>query len=201
MEGARVRILDLVLVLGPLAIWLAVSVHARRNPARALWPPVRGNLLTAIWAWGITILIYVGLIGLGTANWNVANLPRWLTWGLGGTLTLVSQVLHALSVADLGLMATSGWDRGVADRRSYRFLRHPQYWAQGLGFVGWGILAGDPLTLALSLATCATLWHLSESEERVLLHRHPQAYAAYRARVPAWGSISRGARPAARPDR
>lgn len=186
---------NLALVVGPLAIWLAVSTHARHNPASAAWPPATGNLITAIWAWGVTVLIYIGLIGLGTANWNPAGLPRSLTWGIGGTLTLVSQVLHGLSVADLGLMGTSGWDRGVHDRRSYRFMRHPQYCAQGLGFVGWGILAADPLTLTMSLATCAVLWHLSETEERVLLARHPEAYTAYRHRVSFWRRIGIGTQP------
>ncbi|WP_424931164.1 methyltransferase family protein [Amaricoccus macauensis] len=186
-------ILNLALVVAPLLIWLAISTRARRTPRHAAWPPVRGNLVTAIWAWGVTVLIYIGLIGLGTENWNPAGLPRFLTWGIGGTLTIASLVLHGVSVAELGLKATSGWDRGIYDRRSYSFMRHPQYWGQGLGFVGWGILAAEPLTLVMSLATCLVLWHLSETEERVMLARHPEAYAVYRKRVSLWRNVSFGA--------
>ncbi|MEM8570142.1 MAG: methyltransferase [Pseudomonadota bacterium] len=177
--------INLLLVLGPLAIWLTVSQITRLRPEPGIWPPQRGNLFTSIWAWAITALIYLGLWNLGTANMNPANLPAIVTWGLGGALLFLGNFLHLKGLIDLGLSGTSGWDVGVVEAGSYAFMRHPQYAAQGMVFVGWGIFAANPITFLLSVAAALTLWHVAETEERVMARRHSEAYGRYRNRVAA----------------
>jgi protein-S-isoprenylcysteine O-methyltransferase Ste14 len=181
-----VSLIDVALVLCPVAIWTIVSLRSRERPRRAIWPPRTGNAVTAAWAWGITILIYAGLWNTGADNWNPHRLPDWLTWGVGGGLSTLGTLLHVKTVADLGMRGTSGWDIGVVDRGTYGHLRHPQYLAQGLVFIGWGLWAANLPTLMLAAVATAALWLVGDTEERVLAARHPRAYRAYRMRTSGW---------------
>lgn len=177
---------NLALVFGASALWGAIALHALGAPQAAAWPPKHGTWPTALWAWGLTVLIYVGAYALGLAAWNPYGLPGWLTWGLGGALTLGGNLLHLKGMIDLGLAGTSGWDVGVSSKGSYGRLRHPQYLGQAIVFAGWAVLAANVPAALAALAAIAALGLVGQAEAKVLRVRHPARYDAYAAVTPGW---------------
>ena len=105
----------LILGLTATGIWAVILVLSDRAPGQGPWPPRNGNLITAIWAWGLTTLIYVGLV----QTWGQTPiLPGWLRLGLGLPLAVMGSLLHTWATAALGLKGTSGWDVGIATKGS-----------------------------------------------------------------------------------
>lgn len=173
----------LFLGLGACAAWGLILFVSDRDPSTGPWPPVRGNLWTAFWAWGLTILIYMGLFQAWGIDWNAFGWPAWLRWGGGGLLGLASAWLHLQGTADLGLKGTSGWNVGVVRRRSYALCRHPQYLGQALGFPGLALIAANGTSAVMALAAVATLVYAARVEDRAMAARHAD-HAAYRRSVP-----------------
>ena len=69
----------------------------------------------------------------------------------------------------------------LVERGPYGVVRHPIYVAGLLLFLGYGLLASVPATVAV--AVLAVLWHFKAGvEERHLAERFP-GYADYRRRV------------------
>ena len=69
----------------------------------------------------------------------------------------------------------------LVERGPYGIVRHPIYVAGLLVFLGYGLLASVPATVAVALL--AALWHLKAGvEERHLLERYPR-YPDYTRRV------------------
>ena len=167
--------------LAASAAWGVILIVSDRGWAR-IWP--RGGWLTASWAWGLTTLIYVGLIRGASADWNALGWNVWLRWGIGGAgLTLASFWVQGRGIWDLGLKGTSGWDVGLVETGAYATRRHPQYAGQVLSLVGLGILGGSAGGLLAAAAGCAALVHASVVEDRWLARRYPDAHRAYRSRV------------------
>ncbi len=113
--------------------------------------------------------------------------PVWPTWLRLAGLPLI--------LGGLGLAVWAGWTLGPAltpyprpsdeaklvERGPYGAVRHPIYVAGLLLFLGYGLLASVPATVAASVL--AVLWHLKAGvEERHLAERFP-GYADYRRRV------------------
>ena len=99
---------NLALVVAAAGIWLFVAHRSIQRPEMAIWPPRSGSLITAVWAWGVTVLLYVGCFGLGTSDWNPHGISPVIRWGFGGLLAVISTVLHVKSMADLGLSGVIG---------------------------------------------------------------------------------------------
>lgn len=168
--------------LAASAAWLAILTASLCGTA--IWPPRTGSWLAALWAWGLTILIYVGLIRSGAADWNALGWPAWFRWGVGGAaLTLVSFWIQGRGIADLGLKGTSGWDVGLVRSGAYARRRHPQYLGQAVSLVGLALLAASPLALIAGAVGAVALVWASVVEDRVLARRHGDAHAAYRREV------------------
>jgi protein-S-isoprenylcysteine O-methyltransferase Ste14 len=170
-----------LLGLAATAVWAALLILSDRAPGNGPWPPRRGNLLTAAWAWGLTTLIYVGLV----RSWGQPPaLPGILRFGLGLPLAVAGSALHTWATAALGLKGTSGWDVGVVTRGPYALCRHPQYMGQILSIAGLALLIGSPGALALGVAASLMLGYGSGVEDRAMRARHPDAFAAYSANTP-----------------
>lgn len=170
-----------LLGLGATALWALLLARSDRRPGRGPWPPERGNLPSAAWAWGLTTLIYVGLI----QTWGQPPaLPAWLRVGAGLPLIGLGGLLHSWATAALGLKGTSGWDVGVVTSGPYALCRHPQYLGQIGSLAGVALLIGSFESLALGLAASAMLRFGARVEDRALAARHPDRVAAYRARTP-----------------
>lgn len=171
----------LIIGLSASAAWVLVLILSRAGDGP--WPPRRGNWPMAIFAWGATILIYVGVFQTWAADPGALGFPLWIRWVVGGALMTVSGVLQTWGIADLGLKGTSGWDVGLVTKGSYARVRHPQYLGQAIGFVGFGLAAANVPAIVLSAIAVALMVWASKGEDDALAKRDP-AFAAYRARVP-----------------
>ena len=173
----------LLISLGASSIWAVILFVSDRGITR-IWPPRSGGWVSAIWAWGLTTAIYVGLINAGSESWNVLDWPAWFRWGIGGVaLTALSFWVQGRGIWDLGLAGTSGWDVGLIESGSYARRRHPQYAGQIVSLVGLGLLFAAPSSLIAAAAGCAALGYASWVEDRALARRHGAAHAAFRERV------------------
>jgi len=171
----------LVLGLGATALWALILVRADRQPGRGPWPPKRGTLVSAAWAWGLTTLIYVGLV----QTWGQPPaLPAALRFGAGLPLIVAGGLLHGWATAALGLKGTSGWDMGVVTHGPYALCRHPQYLGQIGSIAGVALLIGSGESLVIGLAASVMLVYGSGVEDRAVAARHPDAHAAHSARTP-----------------
>lgn len=173
----------LLLSLAASVTWAVILTLSDRGVAR-IWPPRRGTWLTAIWAWGLTSAIYVGLINAASEDWNGLGWNWWVRWGLGGVgLTLASFWVQGRGIFDLGLAGTSGWDAGLVTTGAYARRRHPQYAGQIVSLIGLAILFAAPAAFLAAFAGCAALLYASVAEDRDLARRFGADHAAYRARV------------------
>lgn len=171
----------LILGLSASVIWVAILVLSDRRPGHGPWPPRKGNLLTAIWAWGLTTLIYVGLV----QTWGQTPvLPGTLRWGLGLPMAVAGSLLHTWATAALGLKGTSGWDVGLATKGPYALCRHPQYLGQIVSIAGLALIIGAPDALILGVAASLMLGYGSGVEDRAIQSRYPDLFAAYSAKTP-----------------
>ena len=172
----------LIIGIGASALWLAILVWSDARPDRRLWPPARGSWLTAIWAWGLTILIYIGLIRTCTAEWNPLNLPTWLRWGLGGGLSTWGSIVQTRGIAAIGLKGTSGWSDQLVTSGVHARWRHPQYVGQIATLVGIAIFAGTVVGWVVVATGTAALIYAAWVEDRFLGTQFPE-HADYAARV------------------
>ncbi len=173
--------LGLILGLGASALWMGILAVSNRHPGHGPWPPRQGTLVTAIWAWGLTTLIYVGLI----RTWvGPPLLPEAIRFGLGLPLAVLGSLLHGWSTAALGLKGTSGWDIGLVTGGPYRLCRHPQYLGQIVSLWGLALLIATGPGLCISLAATLALLYAARVEDHVLAARFPNRFAAFAADSP-----------------
>ena len=170
-----------VLGISATAVWMVVLTLSDRVPGNGPWPPKKGNLVTAIWAWGLTTLIYVGLV----QSWGQsAILPTFLRFSFGLPLAVAGSLLHSWATAALGLKGTSGWDVGIATKGPYALCRHPQYLGQIVSIAGLALIIGSAEALTLGLAACLMLGYGSRVEDRAIQSRYPDLFAAHSANTP-----------------
>lgn len=167
---------------GASLLWLAILAWSDARPDARLWPPKHGNWVTGAWAWGLTILIYVGLIRACTADWNPLELPTWLRWGLGGGLSTWGSIVQSRGIAAIGLKGTSGWTERLVTTGVHDRWRHPQYAGQIATLVGIAIFAGTVLGWIVVAAGSLALVYAARVEDRFLATRFPE-FADYAARV------------------
>jgi len=168
-------ITGLAIGLGACAIWGVLLIISARNPTGGPWPPRAGNIGTALWAWGLTIAIYVGLFQL----WEVPQGPwAWLIWTVALAIGFAGSALQTWGMVNLRLNGTSGWDVGVVTQGTYRLCRHPQYLGQAAGFLGFGILINSPAAWVVAIAAITTLAAAAWVEDKALSARHAE-HAAY----------------------
>ncbi|MBF9033612.1 DUF1295 domain-containing protein [Rhodobacterales bacterium HKCCE2091] len=171
----------LVIGLTATAAWVAILMISRNGTGP--WPPERGGWFTAVYAWGLTILIYVGLFQAWAEDANAFGWPGWIRWGVGGALMAASFGLQGWGTVDLGLRGTSGWPVPLRQTGSYALVRHPQYLGQMIGFAGMALAAANAAATVIALAAVALLILGSMVEDR-FLSRHHDAFAAYARHTP-----------------
>ncbi|MBD3678078.1 MAG: hypothetical protein HUJ27_06695 [Rhodobacteraceae bacterium] len=175
----------LALGLGAALMWILILLWSDARPAQRFWPPNRGNVFTAAWAWVLTILIYVGLIRTASADWNALDLPMGLRWGLGGTFSVVGSVIQSWGTLALGLKGTSGWHVGLVHQGPYARMRHPQYAGQIGMLMGVALISGTDIGwMIVALATVALVM-AARVEDRFLAALHPE-HDPYREKVRAF---------------
>ena len=132
------------------------------------------------WVWAQFALMAVVLVlGAVPPVW-----PGWLRVG-GVPLILGGLALGIWSGRALGPALTPcplpSEEAALVERGPYGLFRHPIYVAGVLLFLGYGLLASVPATIAVT--ALAVLWHFKAGvEERHLEERFP-GYEDYRRRV------------------
>jgi protein-S-isoprenylcysteine O-methyltransferase Ste14 len=76
----------------------------------------------------------------------------------------------------------------------YAFCRHPMYIAELGLWLGVAVLFGSPVVLVGFVAMFAVMRQLAVWEERALETKFGEPYRQYKARVPRWIGLPRGAR-------
>ena len=109
---------------------------------------------------------------------RLVGLPLLLT---GGLLTAAGARALGRQLTPLPAPPASG--RLVVDG-PYRYVRHPIYSGVVLGALGLALLTAHPLRLALTPVIIAFFNAKAIREEHWLNQRYPEAYSAYRQRVP-----------------
>lgn len=161
---AASQILGLILGIGAAAIWGVILLASLARPERPIWPPKQGSLLTAIWAWGLTILIYVGLFQTLPGG---LDLPPLVRWGLGGALSVGGSLIQGWGTATMGLRGTSGWPIPEIRTGAYARFRHPQYLGQGIALAGIAIMGVADWGWLIVLSAWAALWLAAGTEDRL----------------------------------
>jgi protein-S-isoprenylcysteine O-methyltransferase Ste14 len=114
--------------------------------------------LSSTWAWIGFALV---LVGIGIRQWAIAVLGRYFS-------TLV-RVLDG---------------HRVVDRGPYRLVRHPSYTGMILAVAGIGLISGSWESEIVILAVAGLVFgYRIRIEERLLLQRLGEEYAAYRQRT------------------
>lgn len=126
--------------------------------------------------------IGIGYLFLGTNESMVGGVATLVVGSLFG---LVSAVIMA--VAGRGTPLPLDAARTLVLAGPYRFVRNPMAIAGGLQVLGIGLTIGSVTTLALAIAGLV-VWNevIRPWEERDLLARFGDSYAAYRDAVPCW---------------
>jgi methyltransferase len=138
---------------------------------------------------GRSIFKWIALVNLGL--FTLPAIERWwrgrpappLVVGLGWVTALGGVALRLSVVLSLraswNVRAVVPADLHIVDRGPYRFIRHPNYLALGLEFLGLPLIGGAYLSaLGLGLANAALLRRRIVEEDTLLM-----AIPAYRARM------------------
>lgn len=170
--------------LGAAAVMLAALVWSRNAPDRRLWPPRRSGAASAIVVWGLTGLVFGASLSLGLMHWNALGLPAGVRWGLGAPLVVGANFVVWREVLGLGLRGTSGAATGLRTEGLYRRSRNPQYTADIVLLIGWGLLCAAPAAILVAAGGIAVLLCAPLAEEPWLEAQYGAAYRRYRARTP-----------------
>jgi protein-S-isoprenylcysteine O-methyltransferase Ste14 len=135
----------------------------------------------------IVLLVAIGFAGLAISSGGGPDGPiRVAALVLGGLGTVVGGLIAVASILALGSNLSPFPRPTVANELvetgAYRYLRHPVYAGIVLAAIGWGLLTGSLLAIALSFILLLWFDLKARREEAWLAARHP-AYEAYRART------------------
>ncbi|MEM1389330.1 MAG: methyltransferase [Pseudomonadota bacterium] len=159
--------------------WIGLLRYSDTRPDTRLWPPHQGSLPTAVWAWGLTLLIYLGVLQAGFADPNSLGLSQALRWGLGGALVVAGTIPHSWGTLALGIKGTSGYPVALSRGGIYGWRRHPQYLGQTLMLLGLAVFAGTLWAVWPAVAGACALGYAAFVEDRHLAATAPE-HAAYR---------------------
>jgi len=137
--------------------------------------------------WVLLQLVLMAFIALAGAASSVAAGPAGTVLIVaGGTSIVTGGVMAYLGSRALGRSFTPDprpLERAqLVETGIYASVRHPIYGGVTLGALGWGLLNGSPLAIALSGVLLLVFYLKSIREEAWLVERYP-AYADYRRRT------------------
>jgi protein-S-isoprenylcysteine O-methyltransferase Ste14 len=162
--------------VGVYCMLMALALVLPRYPAVAE-APLRDRLLAAV-CFALPLLMYVPvrIIHLDRSAFEqISRAGYWITsaGAVGGILCILWLGRSYGMVPACRRLVTSG---------PYRLVRHPFYVCDALILVGYSLIWFSPWTLAIALASLASLLVMARLEERVL--RSDGSYEEYCRRVP-----------------
>jgi len=169
--------------IGLLLFWLASASSTKRTVQR-------GGLL----GYRVVAVLVAGGLILGGRLLNVRF--GSLLWHTTTPLGVVSDVIVALGAAfavwaritigaNWSAEVTLKEDHELIESGPYALVRHPIYTGLIVMALGTAINYGRAIGFVVFAALCGGLWWKWREEERIMSRQFPQAYADYKARVPA----------------
>jgi len=177
------RILLLALGLAAGAYMLGMLLWSIARPERRVWPPDHATAAIKFRVWFMTVLIFAAAFFLGLLDWNRFDWPASIRWGIGLPLIIIGNTVVWRGVHKIGMAATSGEASGLKTDGLYSWSRNPQYVADMVILIGWGILATSLWTLPILAIGLAVLLVAPFAEEPWLEKNYGQNYRDYMARV------------------
>lgn len=175
----------LILAVGMLAgsYMLGILLWSIAKPERRIWPPDNATAAIKFRVWFITVLIFAAAFALGLLDWNRFEWPAPVRWYVGLPLILIGNVVVWRGVQRIGMAATSGEASGLKTDGLYGWSRNPQYVADVVILIGWGILAASLWTLPVLAIGIAVLLVAPFAEEPWLEEQYGEAYENYKKSV------------------
>lgn len=175
----------LILAIGFLAAcyMLSILVWSIIRPDKRLWPPKEATDTVKIRVWATTVLIFAAAFVLGVLDWNRFGWPGIIRWGFGLPLVVVGNLVVWRGVHLIGMAATSGEATGLKTDGLYRRSRNPQYVADVMILVGWGILSASLWTLPVLGLGALVLMVAPFAEEPWLEQAYGDQYRRYKSKV------------------
>lgn len=175
----------LVLTVGLLSgcYMFAILTWSIVIPYRRLWPPKNATDSVKFRIWIITVLIFATAFGLGVMDWNRFDWPAAVRWGFGLPAVVVGNLVVWRGVHLIGMAATSGEATGLKTAGLYSISRNPQYVADVLILVGWGVLSASLWTLPILGLGTLVLLVAPFAEEPWLEQAYGDQYRRYKSKV------------------
>ena len=153
------------------------------HPQRRVWPPVKVTTGIKIRVWLMTTLIFAAAFILGLMDWNRLDWAASIRWGIGLPLVIIGNVIVWRGVFKIGMAATSGEATGLKTDGLYKWSRNPQYMADIIILIGWGVLAASLWILPVLAIGLVVLLIAPLAEEPWLEESYGEPYRIYKSRV------------------
>ena len=175
----------LILAVGMMAgaYMLGMLFWSIIRPERRVWPPDHPTAAIKFRVWFMTVLIFAAAFFLGVQDWNYFDWPASIRWGIGLPLIIIGNIIVWRGVLKIGMAATSGVATGLITDGLYRWPRNPQYVADIVILIGWGILAASLWTLPVLVVGLAVLLIAPLAEEPWLEEIYGRSYRDYKSKV------------------
>ncbi|GAA2073094.1 hypothetical protein GCM10009840_02670 [Pseudolysinimonas kribbensis] len=170
-----------LLALGEVVIRIRSSINSAGSGTR----PERGSLILLV----VALVLGLGGGAVVAGRVTTLTLPGQLPlFVIGAALMAAGLALRWWSVVVLGRSFTVEVrvrdEQQVVDRGPYAVVRHPSYTGLALVFVGFGLMLGNGLALALAVGIpLAGLVNRIRVEERMLADGIGEPYRRYLARI------------------
>ena len=175
----------LILIIGMMAgaYMLGMLLWSVVYPKRRVWPPDNATRAIKFRVWFMTVTIFAAAFFLGVMDWNSFNWPASIRWSIGLPFIIIGNVVVWRGVHKIGMAATSGEASGLKIDGLYSWSRNPQYVADIIILIGWGILAASLWTLPVLAIGLVVLLVAPFAEEPWLEASYGENYRVYRSKV------------------
>ena len=177
------RILFLAVGMAAGTYMLGMLLWSIARPERRVWPPNQATTAIKFRVWFMTILIFAVAFFLGLLDWNRFEAPSLIRWGIGMPLVLIGNIVVWRGVHKIGMAATSGEASGLQTDGLYSWSRNPQYVADIVILIGWGVLAASLWALPALAIGIAVLLVAPLAEEPWLESVYGEDYRTYKSNV------------------
>ena len=149
------------------------------RPSKRIWPSNNETSLIPIVAWGLTLAIFGAVIGVGILDWGSVTTPDILRWAAGPVLISAGNLIAWRGAFSIGMKATSGRRGKLVTSDLYRYSRNPQYVADMVILVGFGLLLSSLWVWSIVVVGIAALTVAPLAEEPWLHEQFGSQYRDY----------------------
>lgn len=160
-------------------VLIAGLVWSILMPTRRIWPPNGDRPFIPTIAWGLTLIVFGAVIGLGVTDWGSLTTPHGLRLVVGPFLIVVGNLAAWREAFAIGMKATSGGKDELVTTGLYRYSRNPQYVADMGILVGLGLVFSSLWAWPIVVLGVAALVVAPFAEEPWLDQQYGLRYSEY----------------------